>query len=99
MNNNIDEKINPIYLELQGYLSQAPLPEKAYYIYESPIWEQLHNVINELNQIIGDNYDKFRLTIIQDDSGPHIITHEYRSKLNGLIMHLHGKYFRDKIGS
>lgn len=92
----MENKVKPIYSELQGYLSQAPLADKAHYLYDSPLWEQLHRCIDELNSITSKDYSKFKVNVIQDDSGPHIITHEYRSNLNGLIMRLHAEYFSEE---
>jgi hypothetical protein len=88
-------KIKAIYSELQGYLSQAPTADKGHYLYDAPLWEQLHRSIDELNQISKKDYSKFKVNVIHDEGGPHIITNEYRSNINGLIMRLHAEYFSE----
>lgn len=86
--------IKPIYTELQGYLSQAPAVDKVSYLRDPSIWEQLNNTIDELNKVSGQDYNKFKITNIRNDSGePYIENLDYRSKLNGLIMRLYGEYF------
>jgi hypothetical protein len=88
----MEHKIRPLYGALQGFLLQAPTG--YHYLYDSTIWDQFHNVIKKLNEISGNNYDDFKLTIQSDQSGEARTTvTEYRSKLNGIIMHLHGEYF------
>jgi len=87
-------KIKPIYTELQGYLAQAPSSDKASTVSDSSLWQQFNNTIDELNKISNNNYDKFKITNInQGARGPFILNSDYRSKLNGLIMRLYGEYF------
>lgn len=90
------EKIRPIYSELQGYLSQAPLAEKSGYLYRSLLGDQFNTTIDELNNLTGKNYDKFKVNVVRDESGTHVRTSEYRSQLNGLIMRLYAEYFKDE---
>lgn len=90
------EKIRPIYSELQGYLSQAP-DVKTSVTYESDLWEQYNSTINELNNISGNNYDRFKISPKNDGSGEfRMKIVSYRSKLSGLISRLHGELFSDE---
>ena len=58
----MEEKIRPIYSELQGYLSQAPKLEstidRSTY---STLWTQVNNTIDELNKASAKNYDGFKI--------------------------------------
>ena len=94
MSKEIKNKVRPIYEELQGYLEKAP---EHYYEYNSYYWTQIDDCIQRLNEITGNNYDKFKITVIpsaQRDE-PHMDTNEYKSKVNGLIRNLQGTYFND----
>lgn len=92
------DEIRPLYYELQGYLSQSPTTENQHVqaLYGESIWEQFHTTINELNQVTGENFDKFKITPLNGTLRPFVRTSEYRSKLGGLISRLHGKYFSDE---
>jgi len=89
------EKIRPIYEELQGYLSQTPLPKEPYDSSDdSSLWEQYNQAIEELNNISGKNYDRFRITPLSGGDGYTFIRLlVYRNKLGGLISRLYGEYF------
>lgn len=97
------EKIRPIYTELQGYFEEAPKAENGYFDEES-IWDQFNKTIDELNEITGKNYDKFKIickSILSDDDfggGSKLVNvNLYRSNLAGLISKLYGEYFKDEI--
>lgn len=94
----MEEKIKPIYQELQGYLQQTPLPKVASdCLYESSYWDQINNVIDELNQVSGKDYSKFK--IIPEDryaSASYVRVAFFRQKLGGLIDRLHAEYFSDE---
>ncbi|OHB60659.1 MAG: hypothetical protein A2167_04585 [Planctomycetes bacterium RBG_13_46_10] len=91
------EKIRPIYHELQGYLSQAPDEKGARdVIYDSAYWEQYNSTIDELNNISGNNYDRFKISPVQGQAGLRVVICTYRSKLSGLISRLHGEFFSDE---
>lgn len=93
-----NQAIKPIYSELQGYLSQAPTGDKVAYLRDPSLWQQYNSTIDELNTIAGKDYNKFKITNIQNDGGePYILNSDYRSKLNGLIMRLYGEYFDKEI--
>lgn len=88
------EEVLPIYEALMGALSSAPLAEKVGYLFESSMWTQYHGFIDKLNKITGTSFDDYKLTIIPDqDWGDKISVQEYRTKLNTLIMELHGRFF------
>lgn len=93
------EQIRPIYSELQGYLSQAPAGDKGL-IFESSIWEQHNQTIDELNNVSGENYNRYKVEVKSIDwNGTMrrvINSQSYRIKLGGLISRLHGKYFSDE---
>lgn len=91
-----NKKIKLIYKELQGYLSQMPLPKNAFDLcYDKSQWEYLNNTIDRLNTATGKNYDEFKTIQLHDSDGwsiPVTLT-AVRSKLGGLINVLHEEYF------
>ncbi|MGH2613212.1 MAG: hypothetical protein ACRDFB_09240 [Rhabdochlamydiaceae bacterium] len=90
----LKQEIKPIYEELQGYLAQCQ--NENGYIWNSAIWNQIYNCIDQLNQITHNDFNRFKPIIIDDHQNEdHIEYHEYKSKLNALIMNLHGRYFQD----
>lgn len=92
MNDNMKDKIRPIYEELIGYLSQVPVPENPYIeIFDESYWDLLGQTIDELNQITNKNYNKFR--IAPEREGSSINLGAYRTNLNGLILRLHAEYY------
>src|SRR5579862_5594097 len=90
------KKIRPFYSELQGYLSQAPTVQAKPYLYrdEGNEWEQVNTVIEQLNTITGNNFDRFKITLERDKDILSVTI--YRSKLGGIISYLHGEYFFDE---
>lgn len=91
------ETIRPIYMELQGYLSQAPKPADRMEIYEETFWNQLNNAINLLNEITGNDYNRFAIEPkFETGVGKFIDLNAYRLKLGGLINNLYGQYFPDE---
>lgn len=96
------EDIRPIYQELQGYLSQAPGGDKIRLIYDDNLWEQVNQVIDELNSISGEDYNRFKMTTKQIRQGREgmlnvVDVGTYRAKLGGMISRLHGQYFSDEV--
>ena len=95
MTDELKEKIQPIYKELQGYLSQTPLPKEINdVITNSMMPEQFNNTIDELNNLSGKNYDKFKIFPDLEEPGykPYSLM-TYRQKIGGLIFKLHAEYF------
>ena len=90
------DKVRPLYGELMGYLSQAPSLQQSSYLRDPSLAPQLHSCIDQLNQITGKDYNRFRVTVHPSDMGGYVQNTEYRSKLNGLIMNLHAQYFDDE---
>jgi len=91
------EKIRPVYQELQGYLSQTPIPQAPYEsIGDESIWNQLNQSIDELNEVTGKDYSKFKVYASKGMTGESINIAAYRSKLGGLIDRLHAEYFVDE---
>ena len=93
------EKLRPLYLELQGYLSQAPsLSDKgALHIYDKFIWEQYNGTIELLQEISGKDYNRF-IIFPQgaSDRAKGISRIVYRQKLGGVINLLYGEYFSEE---
>ncbi|MHC4459091.1 MAG: hypothetical protein ACYS0I_18780 [Planctomycetota bacterium] len=91
------EKIEHVYSELQGCLSQATKAKtSANAFYDAQIWNQYNEAVDELNNISGNNYDRFR--IHPETSGPFgdfVRSITYRSKLAALILRLHNEFFSD----
>ena len=99
MSDNI-KKVKPLYSELIGRLSQAPVVTKENYgkTYDSGLWEQLDSIVDQLNSFTGNDYDRFKLNPENDENwGPFIKISEYRSNLNALIMNLHAEYYNDEV--
>ncbi|MBU1557393.1 hypothetical protein KKC45_00305, partial [Patescibacteria group bacterium] len=94
------EKIRPIYSELQGYLSQAPefIPGRERISNGVEIINQLNSSIEELEEISGNDYSRYKETIKTSTSGSlrYFELLGYRSSLGGLISRLHGEYFSDE---
>ncbi len=90
-------KIRPIYAELQGYMSQAPAANNSS-TDDNTLWKQLNNTIDELTEVSGGEYSKFKITNIDYYSGGAAFMNvsEYRSKLGGLIARLHGEFFHEE---
>jgi len=95
------EKIRPIYLRLQGYLSQTPKAEANFSSFKEPeMWNQVNKAIEELNNILDKSYDDFkiesktRLSNKVPQSYVNVIM--YRTKLGGLINQLHGEFFSNE---
>jgi len=96
MNDEFKKNIRSIYSELQGYLAQAPSLDKAVYLRDPSLWGQLNGCVDELQRITKEDYSKFKLSSQPDGDSRYVQNTEYRSKLNGLIMRLHGKYFANE---
>ena len=94
------EKVKPIYSELQGYLSQAPKesPERPNAVTgDKLVWTQYNLTIDELNNVSGENYDRFKIQPKPNVRGSiYMGIIAYRSKLGGLISRLHAEYFSDE---
>lgn len=95
------EKIKPLYLQLQGILSQTPLFENPFSTFDtSEIWENYNKTVDKLNLISGKNYDEFKIEPKwerwQGDSTQQVNGTLFRQKINGLINFLHGEYFQDE---
>ena len=93
------KKIRPVYSELQGYLNQAPnVGEHGNSTTrDQTLWIQLNSIIDELCEVSGVDFSKFKITGIKQGQGyVYINVSEYRTKLGGLITRLHGTYFSDE---
>ena len=89
-------KVRPIYFELQGYLSQAPSREIGS-IYQERMWQQHNKVIDELEEITGKKYDRYRLSPTKLNDRLMITPQEYRTILGGIISRLYGEYFMEEL--
>jgi hypothetical protein len=90
------KKVKLIYRQLQGYLSQIPLPKDTNEIFhEKDQWEYINNAIDNLNSATRNNYDDYKTFQRSDTDGwsiPVKVT-VVRSKLGALINVLHEEYF------
>lgn len=89
------EDVRPIYAELQGCLSQAPPGKDKNGVSRAPsdvILEHFNHVIDELNNVSNEDYNRFKLR-----TGGWTDSLTYRTKVSGLISRLHGQYFVDDI--
>jgi len=99
----MQEKIRPIYLQLQGYLNQLPKSEDKYADVETKqTWEGYHRVIDNLSEILGENLDDFKLEIKSGGGDSfqsrynYVNLNNFRFQLGGLISRLYGQYFSDE---
>ncbi|MFH1971299.1 MAG: hypothetical protein ABIJ05_02860 [Patescibacteria group bacterium] len=89
-------KVRPFYEELMGYLSQAPSLKESSFLRDESLAPQLHSCIDQLNQITGQDFSRFKVTVHPDGDDSYVQNTEYRSKINGLIMNLHAQFFNDE---
>jgi hypothetical protein len=91
------EEIRPVYTELQGCLSQVPLVDKCKVMHDAEMWEHVNGIVDELSQLSGEDYSRFRIIPkVSRQSPAHVTMCVYRTQLNRLIMRLYGKYFSDE---
>ncbi|TET44710.1 hypothetical protein E3J62_09585 [candidate division TA06 bacterium] len=92
------ENLESLYEELQGYLSQAPWPEKTSdLIADQSVWEQYNHSVELLTDISGRDYSRFLVKPWVGNSGRQFVgLLAYRQKLGGLISSLHAEYFSKK---
>lgn len=95
------EAIRPIYSELQGCLAQAPDCEYTYTIRQSEIWNQCNTAIQELMDVTGKEYTRFKIVPKHHPEygpgvGPDVTVGVYRQKLGSIIGRLHAEYFSDE---
>lgn len=95
------EEIRPLYLELQGYLKQ--LSKNVNNIIKTEeTWNNYHSVIDELNSLTGEDYNKFKLKINYINSNSfgnpynYVNSDNFRFQLGGLIQKIYGSYFQDE---
>ncbi|MFA5009703.1 MAG: hypothetical protein WC553_00530 [Patescibacteria group bacterium] len=89
--------IRPIYSELRGYLSVAPLADGYLFGSEANRFShQLNVTIDELNEATKSNYDKFKVVLEHDSGSPALMISDYRNRLSGLIYKIQGEYFADE---
>ncbi len=99
MTEDIASQVRPYYSELQGYLSQARTIKGAGQdsIYTKTVWEQMNSVVELLNTIIPNAYDRFYIQPMKDSMLGNFVPLElYRQKLGGLISKLHAEYFSNE---
>jgi hypothetical protein len=90
-------KVRAIYYELQGYLSQTPVPHQPSDIFAGDdSWLQYNQAVEELSKITGDDYSRFMIK--PNPMNGHNIVHltTYRQTLGGIINRIHGIYFPDE---
>lgn len=91
------DKIRPIYQELKGMLSQAPV---GGYIHESEksLWERSNQLAEKLVEITKDeDYKSFFINPKYDEHGYTTMSISlYRGKISGLISKLFGSFFSEE---
>ncbi len=91
-NNNIKKEVRPLYLELQGYLSQSPeIKHPSDGMSDKSIWEQYNSTVVLISKATGEEYTRF--SIHPAGSSEFVRIAPYRQRLGGIINYLHGKYF------
>ena len=97
MNDNIKSKIRPYYYELQGYLSQTPLPQEQFEICtDDDAWINYNQIVQTLSEITSDDYSRFIIKPkqLEGENVVNLIT--FRQRLGGIINWLHANYFTDE---
>ena len=90
-------QIRSVYGELQGYLSQIPLPKDPYETaHNVELANLIDNAIINLNSITGLDYNRFKIHREQSEIGEFVRILEYRTKLGGLISSIHATFFADE---
>ena len=89
------EEIRHLYEELQGYLLQLPSSNVVDFCFDESMWVLPNNTIDELRNVTGKNYDKFKLKPISGIP-PAIYITSYKQNLGGLISRLHSEYFANE---
>lgn len=92
---NEKDKVKPIYQELQGFLSQTPLPKNNYDRLTEDSWDLVNQSIDKLNQETSKDYNKFRIEPEIVDGIAKVYVTVFRQKLGGLIDYLHAEYFEE----
>lgn len=104
MQNQNKDSVKAIYLELKGRLSAAP-PIDTKKIEDETLWKDFNKLLDRLSSATGnEDYKTFSISPKQSYYGTqrdpyyynYILTSEYRTKLNGLIMRLYGEFFSDE---
>lgn len=91
------QKIRAIYSEIQGYLSQTPIPEHPSDIFaNNSSWERYNQSVRELSKITGEDYSRFEIKPEYSDNYQIVHIESYRQSLGGLINTLHSIYFSDE---
>jgi hypothetical protein len=91
------KKIRPLYSEFQGYLSQAPTPQKPKdSLNDNSIWDQYNNSVKLLSEVTKKDYSRFLIEPLKSQYSTFILVNTYRQKLGGLISNLHGDFFSDE---
>ena len=78
-------------------MSQAPTLDQLAAIHDTELWQQFNGIVDELTNLSGEDYRRFKIPPQNDGYGQQFIAVDgYRAKLGGLISRLHGKYFADE---
>lgn len=97
------EEVRSLYAELQGYLSQVPVGvSETSWTQDRSLWTQLNHVVEQLNQLTGKDYSRFKITpvhrrVTQNSSPYETVRYStYKASLGALIAKIHVEYFRDE---
>lgn len=97
MNDNFKSKIRPYYDELQGYLSQTPLPQQQFEICtDDEVWINYNQIVQTLSELTDYDYSRFIIKPkqLEGENVVNLIT--FRQKLGGIINWLYANYLSDE---
>ncbi len=97
MTENIKERLRPVYKELSGLYASSPTPNKSITISDPAFWEYYHGIIDEISEITGGDFSRFKMTPVRSSDDQWIVTITYHQKLSGLISRLYGEFFSTEL--
>ena len=88
------EQVRPLYGQLQGLLKG--LPNRDGYFRGEESWLLYHQVIEELNNITGKDYNLFKVKTDGVGQGASVDLEAYRTQVSSLISRLQGEFFHEE---
>ena len=90
-------RIRAIYREIQGYLSQTPIPNSPSDIFRTnSSWERYNQALQDLSEITGEEYTRFQIQPEYLEGEAIVLIENYRQSLGGFINTIHTLYFADE---
>jgi hypothetical protein len=90
------EALRPYYMELQGFLSQIPLPKTTgEFLDDSKLWNKFNGLVDSIIKITNKSeYERFKIKATDSSSGfSYVDIIFFRTQLSSLISFLHGEYY------